>query len=77
MKKLQYSVMVGIDMISQEDGESIDFRTETKYYDTLEQARKKAEGYHVGDVIGRYGDGTKCVISAVEISEELEEVDVY
>lgn len=77
MKKLQYSLSLSLDLISPENGEIIDCHTETEYFDTWEQAKKAADKYSIGDVVGGYGDGVKCVVALIEVSEEPQEIDFF
>lgn len=77
MKKLQYSFSMSLDLISPENGETIDCHTETEYFDTWEQAKKAAAAYSIGDVVGGYGDGVKCVIAMIEVSDTPQEIDFY
>ena len=76
MKKLQYTLSLSLDLINPE-GESVDNHVETEYFDTWEQAKKAAANYSIGDVVGGYGDGVKCVVALIEVSEEPQEIDFF
>ena len=76
MKKLQYTLSLSLNLINPE-GESVDNHVETEYFDTLEQAKKAAAKYSIGDVVGGYGDGVKCIVALIEVSEEPQEIDFF
>lgn len=75
MKKLQYSLALCLDLISPENGETVDCHTETEYFDTLEEAKAAAAKYSIGDIVGRYGDGVECKVALIEVSEDPQEID--
>ena len=77
MKKLQYSLSICLELISPEDGETIDCNTETEYFDTLEEATAAAHKYKIGDIVGRYGDGVESKVVMIEVSEDPEEVEYF
>ena len=77
MKKLQYRLSLSIDVISSESGDVVDTQEQTEYFDTLPEAEAAASTYHVGDVIGEYGDGAECRVVLVDVPSDPEEVDYY
>ena len=77
MKKLQYSLSICLELISPEDGETIDCNTETEYFDTLEEATTAAAKYKIGDIVSRYGDGVESRFVMIEVSEDPEEVEYF
>lgn len=79
MVKMKYVVSVCTDLIDpgDEDGEIIDTQIDYEYYDTYAEAETAAKAYPVGSVTGFYGDGVRCVVHSVEISDDPEPIDFF